>query len=148
MTHQIQEPYREVAAAIVIGSCGRLLFQRRDDIPGLMYPGMIGLFGGHREGNETGIECLQREILEETGQIVATDRCQPFVEFSARYPLGGGVKGEFFILHGLVAQELVVTEGALLAVSPERVPALLPEMTPTTCYVARLYMELHAPLRH
>ena len=101
MPHQIDEPYREVAAAILIGTCGRLLLQRRDDIPGLLYRGMVGLFGGHREGGETNLECLQREILEETGQVIAAERCEPRVQFSVDYPLGGGVKAEYFIVRGI-----------------------------------------------
>lgn len=142
MTDQIDEPYREVAAAILIGTCGRLLLQRRDDIPGLMYAGMVGLFGGHREGSETSLQCLQREILEETGQEIAAERCAPLVQFSVRYPLGGGVNGEFFIVRDVPADALVVTEGTLLAIEPSRLPALLPEMTPSACYVARLFLEL------
>lgn len=142
MTKQIDEPYREVAAAILIGTCGRLLLQRRDDIPGLMYAGMVGLFGGHRESDETSLQCLLREILEETGQVIAAERCEPLVQFSARYPLGGGVTGEFFIIRDVPADALVVTEGRLLAIEQAALPALLAEMTPSACYVARLFLEL------
>jgi hypothetical protein len=45
--------HRETSGAILIDSFGRLLFQQRDDKPQVSYPGMIGLFGGNREGNET-----------------------------------------------------------------------------------------------
>lgn len=44
---------RETASAVLIDTAGRLLLQHRDDIPGILYPGMVGLFGGHRKGNET-----------------------------------------------------------------------------------------------
>lgn len=142
MADHIDEPYREVAAAILIGNCGRLLLQRRDDIPGLRYAGMIGLFGGHREGSESSLECLRRELLEETGQVVAPERCQPFVRFEGLYPMGGGVRGEFFIVRDVPAHELVITEGSLLVIEPQALPALLAQMTPTTCYVARLFLEL------
>lgn len=142
MSNQIDEPYREVAAAILIGTCGRLLLQRRDDIPGLLYRGLVGLFGGHREGNETSLECLQREILEETGQTIAAERCEPLVQLSVRYPLGGGLKGDFFIVRDVSVDALVVTEGTLLAIEPSKLPAVLPEMTPSACYVARLFLEL------
>ena len=42
----------EFSGAILIDSLGRFLFQQRDNNPEILYPGMIGLFGGHREGNE------------------------------------------------------------------------------------------------
>ncbi len=147
MPQQIDEPYREVAAAILISTCGRLLLQRRDDIPGLLYGGMVGLFGGHREGSETNLDCLQREILEETGQVIAAERCEPLVQFSVRYPLGGGVKAEYFIVRDIPADVLVVTEGTLLAIEPSELPALLAEMTPSACYVARLFLELEKTTR-
>ena len=57
--------HRETSGAILIDSLGRFLFQQRDNNPEILYPGMIGLFGGHREGNETFLECVVREIHEE-----------------------------------------------------------------------------------
>jgi len=55
--------HRETSGAILIDSLGRFLFQLRDDIPEILYPGKIGLFGGHREGNETFLECVVREVI-------------------------------------------------------------------------------------
>ena len=137
----IVEPYREVAAAILIGTCGRLLFQQRDDLPGLLYAGLIGLFGGHREGNESFRECVQRKLLEETGMTFTADRLTPLVEFSAAYPAGGGVKGKYFVVRLVPLDELVITEGSPLVVERGQLPALLPRMTPSACYVTRLFME-------
>jgi hypothetical protein len=37
--------HREIACAIIIDTCGRFLLQQRDDIPGIVSPGMVGLFG-------------------------------------------------------------------------------------------------------
>jgi 8-oxo-dGTP diphosphatase len=48
--------HREIACAILVDTLGRLLLQRRDDIPGILFPGRIGLFGGHREGNDPEVE--------------------------------------------------------------------------------------------
>jgi hypothetical protein len=45
--------HREVAAALMIDTRGRFLLQQRDNIPGILFPGKIGLFGGPREGDET-----------------------------------------------------------------------------------------------
>jgi len=59
--------HRDISFAILIDSQGRFLFRQRDDVPGIVAPGKIGLFGGHREGNETFLECMVREVQEETG---------------------------------------------------------------------------------
>jgi 8-oxo-dGTP pyrophosphatase MutT (NUDIX family) len=144
MTRQIIEPYREVAAAILVGRCGRLLLQQRDDIPGLLYAGLIGLFGGHREGIETPIETVRRELLEETGIAFEASRFETLVEFSAAYPLGGGIKGTYYVVREVPIEDAVVTEGSPLIVERDGLPALLPRMTPSACYAARLFMQLAA----
>ena len=59
--------HRQIGIAILIDSHGRFLLQQRDDIPGILHPGKIGLFGGHREGEETYLQCVVREIHEEIG---------------------------------------------------------------------------------
>lgn len=43
--------------------------QLRDDIPGILYPGHWGLFGGHMESGETPAEAVERELLEEIGYV-------------------------------------------------------------------------------
>jgi 8-oxo-dGTP pyrophosphatase MutT (NUDIX family) len=142
MKGQIDEPFREVAAAIVVGACGRLLFQQRDDIPGLLYAGLVGLFGGHKEGDETPIETVRREIEEETGLAFSAERFQPLVDFSVAYPAGGGVKGVYYVLQDVPIADVVVTEGSALVATRDELPALLPRMTPSACYVTRLFMML------
>jgi 8-oxo-dGTP diphosphatase len=59
--------HRDISFAILIDSQGHFLSQQRDDVPGIVAPGKIGLFGGHREGNETFLECVVRKVQEETG---------------------------------------------------------------------------------
>ena len=142
MVKKIIEPYREVAAAIIVGTCGLLLFQQRDELPGLLYAGMLGLFGGHREGEETALQCVQRELHEETGLVFAPERFEPLVSFRSAYPAGGGVNGEFYVLRGVPLDKVVITEGQPLVTDRSELPALLNRMTPSTCYVARLFMEL------
>ena len=63
--------HREIACAIIIDSGGRLLLQQRDDVAGILHPGKVTLFGGHREGQETFLECVVREIHEEISYFVA-----------------------------------------------------------------------------
>jgi 8-oxo-dGTP pyrophosphatase MutT (NUDIX family) len=68
---------REIAAAIVLDRSGRLLLQLRDDVSNILYPGKIGLFGGHREGNETLLGCVVREIHEEPSYYLPPERFEP-----------------------------------------------------------------------
>lgn len=56
----------EVAIAILYQN-GRFLMQLRDDIPGILYPGCWGFFGGHLEPGETPEFGMRRELMEEIG---------------------------------------------------------------------------------
>ena len=67
---------RKIAAAIVFDTSGRLLLQQRDNIPGILFPGRIGLFGGHLENDETFLDCVVREIHEELSYYVPPERFQ------------------------------------------------------------------------
>jgi 8-oxo-dGTP pyrophosphatase MutT (NUDIX family) len=64
-----------VAIAILYQK-NKFLMQLRDNIPGILYPGYWGLFGGHIEPGETPDVAVKREILEEIGYILP-----PFVQF-------------------------------------------------------------------
>ena len=56
----------EVAVAILYQD-DRFLLQLRDDIPGILYPGHWGFFGGHMELGEDPPTAMRRELLEEIG---------------------------------------------------------------------------------
>lgn len=58
----------EVAIAILYRD-GHFLMQLRDNIPGIVYPGCWGFFGGHLESNETPAIAVQRELKEEIGDV-------------------------------------------------------------------------------
>lgn len=56
----------EVAIAILPQN-GQFLMQLRDDIPGIVYPGHWGFFGGHIDPGEQPEQALWRELQEEIG---------------------------------------------------------------------------------
>lgn len=58
----------EVAIAI-LHQGNHFLLQLRDDIPGILYPGHWGFFGGHIEPGEDADQGVRRELLEEIGYV-------------------------------------------------------------------------------
>ena len=65
--------HSEIACAILIDTSRRFLLQQRDDVAGILHPGKVSLFGGHREGDETFLQCAVREIHEEISYFVPAD---------------------------------------------------------------------------
>ena len=61
----------QVAMAILYQD-KKFLMQLRDDIPGILYPGCWGLFGGHLESGETPEAGLTREVKEEINYTMST----------------------------------------------------------------------------
>ena len=133
---------REIAAAILIGNDGNFLLQLRDDKPGLIFANMIGLFGGHREGEETFLQCVRREINEETGYAPPASEFLPLVQVQTRYPDGAQVLGHFYILRHVPEETLEITEGTLISVSLDDLPDYMPRMTPATAFVVKTFLDL------
>src|ERR1700680_1126984 len=92
--------HREIACAILIDREGRFLLQQRDNVPSILYPGKIGLFGGHREGDETFLECVGREVLEETSYVALPERFEHLWSYAGSdYGVNGGtLSGEYYVL--------------------------------------------------
>ena len=59
-------PEHVVSIAILYRE-SQFLLQLRDNIPGILYPGYWGFFGGHVESGETPEIAMRRELLEEIG---------------------------------------------------------------------------------
>jgi mutator protein MutT len=55
-----------ICAAVIFNNEGEVLLQLRDDLPNLRSPGYWTLPGGHKEYGETQVECVIREVYEET----------------------------------------------------------------------------------
>lgn len=57
--------HRPEVAIAILHRDGKFLMQLRDDVPGIIYPGHWGLFGGHLEPGESADVAVRRELLEE-----------------------------------------------------------------------------------
>lgn len=128
---------REIAVSVVIDTQGRYLLQRRDNIPGIMHPGMISLFGGHREQGETYLQCVAREIAEELTYLAKSNDFEHLIDVDL-HEGDDRVRGSIFLLRNVPTDELVVTEGSLLTVNRENLSQFENELTPT----ARLGLRL------
>ena len=140
---------REISCAIIIDTQGRFLLQQRDDIPGIPQPGKVGLFGGHREGDETFLQCVVREIYEEISYFVSPDRFEHLatyngVEFEAN---GGTLHGEFFLTRNIPVDALAVTEGSLLIVEQDRLDVVEHKMAPSARFAMKAYFRLQHGLQ-
>jgi 8-oxo-dGTP diphosphatase len=124
---------REIAAAVVFDTSGNLLLQLRDDIPGILYPGKIGLFGGHREGDETFLNCVVREVHEELSLFIPQARFELIAQRTGadtEVP-GGTVHGEFFVTRDVPVDKIFVTEGRLKIVHVSDLAGIESELTPS-----------------
>ena len=133
--------HREIACAIMIDTRGRFLLQRRDDIVGILYPGKVGLFGGHREGDETFLDCVVREIHEEISYFVLAEQFEHLASLVDRAVDAerGSVREEVFIARGISIDELVVTEGSLLVAEPAEIAEIAHILTPSTRFVMEVF---------
>jgi 8-oxo-dGTP diphosphatase len=133
--------HREIACAIIIDTSGRFLLQQRDDIVGILHPGKVGLFGGHREADETFLDCVVREIHEEISYFVPAERFEYLASLMGGDidTEGGYVREEVFIARGIPVKELVVTEGSLLVAEPVEIIDIGHKLTPSTRFVMKAF---------
>lgn len=123
---------REIAAAVVFDTSGRLLLQQRDNIPGILCPGKVALFGGHREGDETFLDCVVREIREELSYSIPPASFELIAKFAgpdAEVP-GGTINAEFFVTRDVPVRDVSVTEGRLKILDVGKLGEIRHELTP------------------
>jgi 8-oxo-dGTP pyrophosphatase MutT (NUDIX family) len=119
------------AGALLVDTRGRILLQQRDNIPEILYPGRIGLFGGHRELGETYLQCVVREVDEEISFFIAPERFRPLVTYTQTVDVTGTVRyGEIFVAQGIELKQLKVTEGALFIMTPDELPEVNTKLSP------------------
>jgi 8-oxo-dGTP diphosphatase len=142
----LKAPHRAIAAAVVVDTSGDLLLQLRDDRPDIFYPGAIGLFGGHREGDESALDCVVRELAEELTYDIAPERFVPLAcregEDSERR--GGTFRGDFFLVGDVPRDKIVVTEGTLLVIAPTEIARIETQLTPTARFALDAYFARRA----
>jgi 8-oxo-dGTP diphosphatase len=134
--------HREIACAIIIDTHRRFLLQQRDDIPGILCPGMVGVFGGHREGGETFLQCVVREVHEEISYFVKPDRFEHLASYSGLDPdaAGGTLHGEFFVVRDIPADALLITEGALFIAEREDLLGLMRRLAPSAQFAVGTFL--------
>ena len=136
-----------MASAILVDTSGNFLLQQRDDILGILYPGKVGLFGGHREGGETFLQCVVREIHEEISLFVPPEDFEHLASYEGEDPEveGAALCGEFFVARNVPVQSLVITEGALLSVKPDQLIAIERKLTPTARFAMSAFSNRNRP---
>ena len=132
--------HREVACAILIDTRGHFLLQQRDDVVGILHPGKVGLFGGHREGDETLLECVVREVREELTYFVPADRFEYLASVDGKDidAESGSFSGDLFLARDIPVEELLVTEGSLLVINRNEVIAIDQKLTPAARFAMQV----------
>ena len=135
--------HREIACAIIIDTHGRFLLQQRDDVVGILHPGKVGLFGGHREGDETYLECVIREIHEEISCLISAERFEHLASMNGPDidVDGEAVSAEFFITRDIPVDALVITEGSLLIINPDELIQVERKLTPSARFALKTFFD-------
>jgi 8-oxo-dGTP diphosphatase len=131
---------RDFAVAILLDTSSHLLLQLRDNIPNILYPGKIGLFGGHREEDENFLECIVREVHEELSYYIPPEcfeRASHRTEADPNVP-GGNMHIEIFLARDIPLKQLMVTEGRLKVVALSMSIDLVKDFRPRLSSLSRL----------
>lgn len=80
----------------------QLLVYQRDHKAGILYPGMIDLPGGGREGQESPEACVLRELNEEFGLVLVKQRLQ----YRVRYQVPDDGRIGYFFVASISAAEI------------------------------------------
>ncbi len=133
---------RESAAAILLDEDGRLLMQQRDNVPDIREPGKIGLFGGRREGDESFLDCIVREIQEELGYYLPPARFEHLARWSGPdYAAPDGtIHAELFLARGVPVAELTIAEGTLKIVAVDELELVRPLLSLPTRYALDTFL--------
>ena len=134
-------PMREGTSAVLLSTDGRLLLRLRDNLPHVSDPGKISLFGGRREGDETFLECVVREIHEEIGVYLPPERFDLIGRYLGpdHFTPDGTLHGEIFLARDVPVDELAVAEGSLRIAAWEEVARIQDLLAPTAKYALEIF---------
>lgn len=140
-------PKREGTSAILISTDGDLLLQIRDDLPHVSDPGMIGLFGGRREGDESFLACVVREVHEEIGFYLPPDRFELIGTYLGPDNLiPGGIRyGQIYVVRNVPVDRLTVTEGTLRIVPLNEIECMQGLLASAAKYALQIFLK---PMLH
>jgi 8-oxo-dGTP pyrophosphatase MutT (NUDIX family) len=135
---------REGTSAILVSTDGRLLLQLRDDLPHVSDPGKIGLFGGRREGDESFLECVVREVHEEIGLYLPPERFELIGSYFGPDHLtpNGTRHGQIFVVRNVPISALTVTEGSLSIVTRDELEKIQGSLALSAKYALEIFLKL------
>jgi 8-oxo-dGTP diphosphatase len=133
------------ACAVLIDTRGWFVLQQRDDIAGIIDPGKIVLFGGHREDDETYLQCIVRETHEELSYYLPPERFEHLGGYDAT-EVDTVFHGEFYLAEDLPLERLVVTEGQLFIARRDELAGLEHRLSSSAKAGLKLFFERSPPL--
>jgi 8-oxo-dGTP pyrophosphatase MutT (NUDIX family) len=141
MKDDLSPEVREGTVAILVSMDGRLLLQLRDDLPRVSDPGKLGLFGGRREGSETFLECVVREVHEEIGLYLPPERLELLGKHFGPDPWRPNrlLHGEIYIARDVPVDGPTITEGSLRVVAPDELQQIQHLLAPGTKYALEMF---------
>ena len=121
---------------ILVDPDGRYLMQLRDDIPGIVFPGHWGCFGGGAEPGESMGEAFIREIEEEIS--ITPVGFTPFTDMLYRSPVDPSlVRGKLFYVLPITPADIarmVQCEGADMRLFTMAELLVEPKVIPSDIY--------------
>lgn len=113
-----------------------------------MFPGAIGLFGGHREGDETFPSCAVRELREELSYPFSLRDIDPLCVYAGpdiEIP-GGTLEYHIFVVRNVRKDLIAVTEGTLAVITPADLHKELRTFAPAAKLAFAEYLRVTAPI--
>ena len=140
--------HREIAGSVVLDTQGRFLIQLRDNIPTIIHPGRLALFGGMREGEESFLECAMREFQEELTYSVPAERFEHFMSYNGPDldVEGYTAHGEIFIVRDIPVDAVTVSEGSLVIARLEELRSLKDRFVPFPWLILETFLSQNRPL--
>jgi 8-oxo-dGTP diphosphatase len=138
----VTPPRREGTSAILVSTDGHLLLQLRDNLPHVSDPGKISLFGGRREGDESFLDCVVREVHEEIGLLLPPERFELIgTYFGPDHLTPGGIRhGCIYVARDVPVDQLKVTEGTLQAVPLNEIEQIKDSLGAAAKYALRIFL--------